>query len=203
METDKLLFEEEDIRTTLAAILQRNSQQWQRISRAILKNSADAEDVLGEAVRRMLKRGGKFSSQEHMRKYMGRIVCNTAFEFYKRRKRERQVYTPIQESCFVRLAAADEASRPDFVMEKEESYAENECRLRMLRRGLEELPPNQYEAIRLTILGNKGANLRDMENSSGIPRATLCYRYALGLRTLRKYMKRELKRESKERLKRL
>lgn len=199
MEPDKFLFEEEDIRTTLTEILHRNSPKWKRLSSAILKNKEDAEDAISEAVKRMLRRGKKFESREHMQMYMGRVVSNTALEFYKRRNREKRRHVPIQKSFFAQfIAEADVASRPDFVMEEEERYAEREYCLTLLRRGLEELPPNQYEAIRLTILGGSGANLRDLENASGIPRATLGYRYAQGLRTLRKYLTRELNRDRKK-----
>jgi len=196
MKTEKFLFEEEDLRTTLAAMLHRNSQKWMRFSTTILKNKEDAEDVLSEAVRRMLKRGRTFSSREQMRMYMSRVVSNTAFELYKRRKRERRRRARILDSFIVK-ATVDPAEswRPDLIMEEEERYAEHEDRLRMLRRGLEELPAHQYEAIRLTVFCNSGKTFRDVESMSGIPRATLRYRYLQGLRALRKYMARELNRE--------
>ena len=195
MQADKCLFEEEELKTALAAILHRNSPKWMRISKAILKNREDAEDVLSEAVRRMLKRGRPFSSQEQMRMYMGRVVSNTALELYKRRKRERRQYAPVLESFMAKSADAhDVAFRPDLIMEEEELYAEREDRLTILRRGLEKLPAHQYEAVRLIALDGMEMTHRDAESASGIPRATLRYRYMQGLRALRKYMARELNR---------
>ena len=203
------MLNEDEMRTSLAAILHRNSPKWIRTSKAILRNREDAEEILSEAVRRMLKRGRQFSSQEHMQMYMGRIVSNTAMELYKRRKRERRQYVSAPDNYIKKsVAAADEFFRPDFIMEEEERYAEREERLRILRRGLEELPANQYEAIRLTVLtdsvnsginGRRGRNeinnttLRDAELISGIPRTTIRYRCMQGIRTLRKYMTRELR----------
>ena len=187
-------FNEKELRTSLAAILHRNSPKWMRRSKAILKNKEDAEDALNEAVRRMLKRGRSFSSQEHMRMYMDRVVSNTAFELYNRRKRERHQYTSIPDVLKPAMESP-ESFRPDFIMEEEELYAEHECRLKLLRRGLEELPPHQYEAVRLIVLGGSGATMRDMESASGIPRTTLRYRYLQGLQALRKYMARESDRE--------
>jgi len=199
MQAEKPILKEDDLRTTLAAILHRNSPKWMRISSAILKNKEDAEDILSEAVRRMLRRRRTFSSQEQMQLYMGRIVNNTALELYKRRKRERRQYAPILENLLRRsLAASDDFFRPDFIMEEEERYAEYEDRLRILRRGLEELPAHQYEAIRLTVFGKSGNTLRDAESISGIPRTTIRYRCMQGIRALRKYMTRELTRESNE-----
>jgi RNA polymerase sigma factor (sigma-70 family) len=196
MQIDKFLFEEEDLKTTLAAILHRNSQKWIQMSTAILKNREDAEDALSEAVRRMLKRGRAFSSQEHMRMYMGRVVSNTTFELYKRRKRERRQYDNVLKGAIIRSRSESaESFRPDLIMEEEEHYSEHEGRLMILRRGLEKLSPHQYEAIRLTMLCSSGTTLRDAESASGIPRATLRYRCMKGMRALRKYMIRELNRE--------
>jgi len=194
MQPDKFPFKEEDLRSTLAAILHRNSPKWIRISKAILKNKEDAEDVLSEAVRRMLIRGRPFSSPEHMRMYMGRVVSNTALDLYKRRKRERRQYASIKNNAIsMSEVESSKSLRPDFIMEEEERYAEREDRLMILRRGLEELPSHQYEAIRLAVLGNNGMTFRDMESTSGIPRATLRYRYLQGVRALQKHMARELR----------
>ena len=214
-QADTFLLNEEDMRTSLVAILHRNSQKWMRTSKAILRNKEDAEEILSEAVRRMLKRGRRFSSQEHMQMYMGRIVSNTAMELYKRRKRERRQYASVSESYIKKsVAAAEEFFRPDFIMEEEERYAEREGMLRILRRGLEELPAHQYEAIRLIVLNNSsrsgisgrsgmnglsGRTLRDAELISGIPRTTIRYRCVQGMKALRKYMARELNREHNER----
>lgn len=200
MQTDKLSIEEEELRTTLAAILHRNSPKWLRIGANILKNKEDAEDVLSEAVRRMLKRGQSFSSQEHMQAYMSRVVNSIALDIYKHRKHELHKYVPILEKLAQQAAEEQSDSfRPDFIMEEEERYAEHEDRLRVLRRGLEKLPPNQYEAVRLVVLNNRGLTYRDNESASGIPRTTLRFRYIQGLRTLRKYMTQELNRKGKER----
>jgi len=192
MQTERPLFTEEELRTALASILHRNSPKWVMLGRAILKNREDAEDVLSEAVYRMLRRGLSFPSQKHMLLYMGRVVRNTALEFYSLKKRKRRQYAQILENIITKSAEEQaEAFRPDLIMEEEECYYENENRLTLLRRGIQELPANQYEAIRLIAFGNDGSTFRDAETASGIPRATLRYRYMLGMKALRKYMARE------------
>jgi len=191
MQIDKFLFDEVELKTALAAILHRNSPKWMKISRAILRNREEAEDVLNEAVWRMLRRDRSFPSREHIRKYMGRVVSNTALEFYNRRKRERRQYAQILENIMTKSAEnQSDALRPDFIMEEEERYEEHENRLALLRSGLEELPMHQYEAIRLIAFSNDGSTFRDAESASGIPSATIRYRYMQGMRTLRKYMAR-------------
>jgi len=192
MQTERPLFTEEELRTALASILHRNSRKWVMLGRAILKNREDAEDVLSEAVHRMLRRGLSFPSQKHMQLYMGRVVRNTALEFYSLKKRKRRQYACVLENIITKSAEEQaEAFRPDLIMEEEECYYENENQLALLRRGLQELPANQYEAIRLIAFGKNGSTFRDAEIVSGIPRATLRYRYMLGMKALRKYMTRE------------
>jgi len=194
MQTAKLFFEDEELKTALAAIIHRNSPKWIKMGEAILRNREEAEDVLSEAVRRMLKCSRSFSSREHMQKYMFRVVSNTALEFYNRRKRERRQYVQVMENIVTQsVEEQTEAFRPDFIMEEEERYFEHEDRLMLLRRGLEELPAHQYEAIRLIVFSNNGTTLRNAESASGIPRATLRYRYMKGIRALRKYVERERK----------
>jgi len=198
MQTNKSLFEKfekEDLRTSLAAILHRNSPKWLRKSRAILRNREDAEDALSEAIHRMLKRGKSFSSPDHMRMYMSRIVSNTAVELYKGRQRERSKYAPVLDDLIAKTSLKHaNAFRPDLIMEEEEGYAEHENRLRLLRRGLEELPVHQYEAIRLTVLSDGGRTFQEAEAVCGIPGTTLRYRYHQGMRALRKYIERESRR---------
>ena len=192
MQTDRFLFEEEELKTALAAIIHRNSPKWIKKSNAILRNREDAEDVISEAIRRMLRRGRSFESYEHMQKYMNRIVSNTTMEFYNHRKRKRRHHVEILENIITKSAEEQaEAFRPDLIMEEEERYAEQEDRLTLLRRGLEELPAHQYEAIRLIVFNSGGTTHRDVESASGIPCATLRYRYKQGMRTLRRYIARE------------
>ena len=193
MQTDKIS-DEDEVRAALAAIFNQHSAKWVRVGMAILRNQDDAEDVLYEAIRRVLKRNPHLPSQEDMRLYLGRAVGNTAFEFYKRRKRERQQYAPVVEKILTRSELKHtDPFRPDFIMENEEGYAEREKQLRLLRRCLSDLPIKQYEAIQMTMLGGDSMTLRDMESASGIPRSTIRHRSKQGLRTLRKYMKREMR----------
>ena len=57
----------EDLRAVLGSILDRNAGRWLRFIEAILKDDADAEDVIQEAVRRVLARNCPLSSEEQAR----------------------------------------------------------------------------------------------------------------------------------------
>jgi RNA polymerase sigma factor (sigma-70 family) len=183
---------EGDLRTELGLIIHRNSGRWIRFILAILKNKEDAEDVLQEAVRRVLAHNRPLPSQEQVKMYLSRTIGNTAFELYKHRKRERINHVPIREHIFLSAGTR----RQDSVIEEREQTAERERRLHFLRQGLKHLPVKQYEALRLTILDSRGCSIRDAVAASGIPYSTLRHRSKQGLRTLRRYVERQLRQQA-------
>jgi RNA polymerase sigma-70 factor, ECF subfamily len=183
---------EGDLRTELGAIINRNSGKWIRFILAILKNQEDAEDVLQEAVRRVLAHNRPLPSQEQVKMYLSRTIGNTAFELYKHRKRERIKHVPIRDNVFL----AGGTRHQDSILEEQEQIAEKERMLRLLRRGLKHLPVKQYEALRLTILDSRGCSIRDAVAFSGIPYSTLRHRSKQGLRTLRRYVERRLRQQT-------
>lgn len=174
----------QDAKEFLGPIFDRNRGKWQRFINSILKNDADAEDVVHDAVRRVLARGIPFGSEEQVRVYLGRTIGNVAFERYKNMRRERRRKMPVDEQI---LGSADRVSPYD-VLEQAEQSAERERILRMIRRGLERLPSKQSEALRLTILESSGTSIRDVGMHHGIPYSTLRHRSKQGLRSLRRFL---------------
>ena len=174
----------QDLRETLGTVLDQNRGRWRRFISAVLKNDADAEDVVHDAVRRVLARDKPFNSEERLRMYLGRAIGNAALERYKDMKRERLRQIAFEEQV---LMPAD-SSGPYDCMERAERLAERERMLRRVRQGLEHLPPKQYEALRLTILESCGSSIRDVGMNNGIPYSTLRHRSKQGLRSLRRFL---------------
>jgi RNA polymerase sigma factor (sigma-70 family) len=185
---------EGDLRTELGTIIHRNSGKWIRFILAVLKNKEDAEDVLQEAVRRVLARNLSLPTQEQVKMYLSRTIGNTAFELYNHRKRERTNHVPIREQVFM-LASA---RRQDSIIEEREKHAEKEFLLDLLRQGLRHLPVKQYEALRLTIMDARGCSIRDAVAASGIPYSTLRHRSKQGLRALRRFVERRLRQRAQK-----
>jgi len=171
------------VREALETILDRNGDKWRRFISGILKNEADAEDIVQEAVRRVLTRDKPLLSEEAVRMYLGRSIGNAAMERFNRRKLERRRQIPVAEDQL----AADTWSPHDCI-EAAERSAEREELLFLLREGLRHLPAKQYEALRLTILDCSGASIRDVGMNHGIPYSTLRHRSQQGLRNLRRYL---------------
>jgi RNA polymerase sigma-70 factor (ECF subfamily) len=175
----------DSLRTVLGSVIRNNFDKWLRFILAILRNEADAEDVIQEAVRRVLARDLSFAAEDQVRMYLGRAIANAALELYNSRKRERLRLSPINE--LILLPA--NTSSPSACIEESERSHEKEQLLLLLDEGLKHLPPKQYEALRLTILESRGLSIRDAGASSGIPYSTLRHRSKQGLRLLRKFLR--------------
>ncbi len=179
----------QDLRTALGPILHCNGTRWFRYVMGIVRNEADAQDVLQEAVRRVLARNQPLPSREDIRMYLGRAVGNAALEFYNNRKRERLRQIPIHE----RISVPDKSFGPYEKQKKKEKAEEMERLLGLVRQGLALLPCKQYEALRLTIMESEGLSIRDVGSISGIPYSTLRHRSKQGLRRLRRYVERAMR----------
>ena len=175
----------QNVREILGSILDQNRGRWQRFIAAILKNDAEAEDVVHDAVRRVLVRDKPFRSEEQVRMYLGRTIGNVAFERYKSMKRERFRQIPVDEQV---LMPANGISPYD-ALEQTERSAERERMLLLVSKRLERLPSKQYEALRLTILESSGSSIRDAGMNNGIPYSTLRHRSKQGLSSLRRYLR--------------
>jgi RNA polymerase sigma factor (sigma-70 family) len=173
----------------LESVIDKNGEKWLRFILRMLKNEADAEDVIQEAVRRVLARNLLLPSEDDARMYLSRAIGNAALELYNCRKRERIRQLPIQESHF--LQSRD--SGPYKYMEERETFNHRERMLNLLNDGLMRLPAKEQEALRLTILESRGLSIRDAGMSNGIPYSTLRHRSKQALRRLRKYLEKSLK----------
>jgi len=191
---DEELRDEEYLRSILEPILSNNRGRWLSFVLAILKNEEDAEDVLQEAVRRVLACNRRLRTREQARMYLGRTIGNAALELYNIRKRERLRQVPVKENL---LMPANTKS-PYTILEEAERAEERDLLLRMLQKGLLVLPLKQREALRITLLESRGLAIRDAVAIYGIPYSTLRHRSKQGLRLLRRYLKRELRNRSQK-----
>jgi RNA polymerase sigma factor (sigma-70 family) len=178
----------QNLSSMLESIMHRNSEKWLKFILRILKNEADAEDVIQEAVRRVLSRNRGLPCEEEARMYLGRAIGNAAFELYNCRKRERIRQMPIQES----LVSMGDCG-PYKYLEEIETSAQKDRMLSLLNDGLMQLPSKEREALRLTILESHGLSIRDIGMSNGIPYSTLRHRSKQALRRLRRFLERSLK----------
>jgi RNA polymerase sigma factor (sigma-70 family) len=185
----------EDIRSALGSIIDHNSSKWLRFILTILRNEADAEDVLQEAIRRVLVRDLSLPSREHVKMYLGRAIGNAALELYHIRKRERLRQLPIKEH----LLLLANTHNPHTCMEEREKAEIREEMLQLLHEGLTRLPRKQHDAVRVMILESRGRSIRDVGANCGVPYSTLRHRSNQGLRMLKRFLlRRTRERRSQE-----
>ncbi len=183
-------FEREELPLVVEHLLRRHGSKWLRFVQRMVQNQADAEDVLQEAILKMLVRGRRFHSRDQARMYLGRIICNTAIELYHMRRRLRLRQRPLQEQQLQVLPFADPGSA---LYQGEEMQAHARV-LRLLREGLARLPAKQYEALRMTIMDSEPLSIRDAGEENDIPYSTLRHRKLQGLRRLKKFLLHALRR---------
>ncbi len=184
-----------DLAGALGTLVGRHGHKWRRHVERVLGNAADAEDVLQEAVRRVLLVRREFPSEDQLRMYLARAVSNTAIEFYKKRKRERRRQLPLHEQ----VIAHTDGANPQECMEEQERLAARERILRLAGEGLRRLPAKQYEALCMTVLAPRILSIREAGCENGIPYSTLRHRSLQGLRRLRRYVCRMLRAEGRKR----
>lgn len=182
-----------DVRKILTDLIHQYGPRWLCFVRSILGDRADAEDVLQEAVRRLLTRSRSLQSEDQVRMYLGRVIGNAAIDLYHSRRRERVRRIPLHEGLCLIAAESD----PHGYMEQEENSIRQDRIMQLVREGLGKLPVKQYEALRLTVLESGATSIRDAGAVNGIPYSTLRHRTIQGLRMLRRFVRRTMRSERK------
>jgi RNA polymerase sigma factor (sigma-70 family) len=182
-----------DVRGILTGLIHQYGPRWLCFVRSILGNRADAEDVLQEAVRRLLARSRPLHSEDQVRMYLGRVIGNAAIDLYHSRRRERVRRMPLHDGLCLTAAESD----PHGYMEQAENSVRQDRLVQLVREGLGKLPVKQYEALRLTVLESGATSIRDAGAVNGIPYSTLRHRTIQGLRMLRRFVRRTMRSERK------
>lgn len=178
-----------DLSAIVESLMLLHRDKWLRFVQRMVQNRADAEDVLQEAVLKMLVRDRQFHSADQARMYLGRIICNTAIELYHLRKRNRRQHSPLQEHM---LAPSNPRELALLWVQGAEPHAHTHV-LSLLNEGLARLPVKQYEALRLTVMDPGTVSIRDAGVEHDIPYSTLRHRKLQGLRRLRRFLLRALR----------
>ncbi len=178
-----------DLAGAIASLMDKHREKWLKVVLRIVGNQEDAEDVMQEAVRRVLMRNRPFPSIDQVRMYLGRTISNTAIELYHVRKRERMRHLPLLEQL---LPSLEEGNPHSFLQYREESD-QVVLLLKLLEEALDQLPAKQYEAVRITLLEPGSVSIREAGTEKGIPYSTLRHRCLQGIRRLRRYINRAMR----------
>jgi RNA polymerase sigma factor (sigma-70 family) len=179
----------QDLTEVVGALVASHGRKWLKFAARIVGSHEDAEDVLQEAVHRVLECRRPFTGTADVRMYLARAITNQAFELYRVRKRERTRRVPLQDES----VPAFEGTSPMGRLEERERALERAQVARIVREGLARLPPKQYEALHLTLLAPGHVSIRAAVVERGIPYSTLRHRSLQGIRRLQRFVRRALR----------
>ena len=84
-------------RDALAPLMERHQRRLDRISLAYVRNPDDALDVVQETFVRAFQYAGRWDGSAEVGRWLTRIAVNQAIDRYRRDKRRRATYEPLEE----------------------------------------------------------------------------------------------------------
>lgn len=148
----------------------------------VVANPCDVDDVLQEAFTKLLRCRKPFEDEQEAFHYVRRVVLNASIDHYRLSKRHRnrcERYSQIESG----QSSGQRATPLDLLMAKEMQEQRKNV-LGEVRKTLEELPPEQKEAIEL-VFNRKNGKIKDICKERGIPYSTLRSRFTAGIDRIR------------------
>lgn len=152
-------------RRNINRIIEDNLDYLVRFAYYRLNNRVEAEDVVYEAVLKILEREATDIQPESVRMYLFRTVHNLCLDRSREKGRE-----PVA------LESIDIEDTPDSVLDLEEADRINAC--------LERLPSREADVIRMNVID--GLSFVEISAILSIPQSTAKSRYKSGMEKLRK-----------------
>ena len=152
-------------RRNIDRIIEDNLDYLVRFAYYRLNNRIEAEDIVYEAVLKILEREATDIQPESVRMYLFRTVHNLCLDRSRKKGRE-----PVS------LESIDIEDTPDSVLDLEEADRINAC--------LERLPSREADVIRMNVID--GLSFVEISAILSIPQSTAKSRYKSGMEKLRK-----------------
>lgn len=138
--TDKILVERAQRGDTIAfsELVNRHYRRALRIALGLVKNVADAEDVVQEAFTRVHRRLGDFEGSSAFYTWLYRIVTNLAIDSLRKRRRERRV--DVEEEAAQQAFSQGNALWPGIDRSNPQTNSERSELGQQLQKAVHELP---------------------------------------------------------------
>lgn len=169
------------------ALMRRNNGRLFRVARAILKDDADAEDVLQDAYLDAYRNISRFRAESQLSTWLVRIVVNHALMRLRRQRRDRVVV-----SMDDHLTGSEGRARQfaDSTSESPTTAALRAEARRLIERRIDELPVNFRTVFVLREL--EELSVEEVAECLGIPAATVRTRLFRARALLREALARDL-----------
>jgi RNA polymerase sigma factor (sigma-70 family) len=161
----------------LEKIYRRRLSSWRRFARSFMGNDEDAEDVVQEAIRRMLSADPPLRTESQVDRYVFTAMRTCALKMLK--KRSRLVLVEQMDLEHDRSAEGVLA----LLVAIEEGYEGERLTQRVLRE-VKRLPPTERRAVELLVLRPKPLKLREAAEREGVAISTMHNRLQAALKRL-------------------
>lgn len=121
----------------IRAIVKQNNQRLFRLARSVLRNDADAEDVLQEAYVRAFKALPDFRQDSSLATWLTRIVLNESLQRLRSKRREPQEAMPLRSTTEGQIIPFPLAANPP--LDPERTMAQRELS-QFLEQAIDQLP---------------------------------------------------------------
>ncbi|TSC79287.1 MAG: RNA polymerase, sigma-24 subunit, RpoE [Parcubacteria group bacterium Gr01-1014_29] len=145
---------------TFGLLIDRYQEAFFRAAYSVVRQKEEAEDIVQEAFTNMYLHGGKFEKQAHasFKSWAYRIVINTAISHYRKLKRARERFAPLDPEIYDNLAGDE-----DFAKDAERRIFTDEL--------LGELPEDLRRVVEAHYM--EGTPYKAIATAEGIPLSTL------------------------------
>ena len=162
-------------REALAEVYRQYGGAMLTLARSMMRDTAQAEDVVTDALLRVHDKGGAFRGERGLRTWLLRIVANLCRDQLRRRK-----FSAGSPDELSPIEHAGLAHRP---VEDWDDAMDQRRRADAVERALVELPDDQREAM--VMRHRLGLSHEEMVDLLGVPLGTVKSRLARGLAALR------------------
>lgn len=173
----------------LDRIWQKNLRVLRKLAAEILADQSAVEDVVQDALARVLSHRRTFQSEHEAFSFLRRTVLNTTIDYYRyRSRRGTRFYTEYASS--IRETTSEHSSDPFEQLVRSEKNRRREELLQQIRLAIQNLPRRQQEAIEIVFL-NEGKPIKEACREKGLSYSTVRSRMQAGLDRIRKQLKQK------------
>lgn len=153
---------------------------------AVLPGSHHIDDVLQEAFTRVLRSNRRFSSPNDAYKYLRTSTLTTAIDFYRRLKRQHRVFAACDVKSIYRPTSGHDDPLSRLI--RVEEVNERNALMAEVYAAVENLAPEQQEAIRAFFGKRRQASLKEYCMDAGVSYSTLRCRMLKGIDRIREQL---------------
>lgn len=171
--------------TAFALLMRRFNRRLYRLARAIVGDSAEAEDALQEAWLAAYRHLGGFRGESSLGTWLSRLVCNECVARVRRSARRQSVVPLVRapDDREVETVPSDESGAPDTAVDRAQMRA-------VLERQIDALPES-FRAV-FVLRAVEELTVEETAASLGIPAETVRSRHFRARSLLRDSLAREL-----------